>query len=240
MNVLVIGAAGYVGTILRPALEQHHTCRFFDIVPVPDAEGRCMVGSINNDKDLRDAAHRMDAVLFLAMGAKPGHVARSELITSSFEVNVCGYYRTLLAGVRAGATRFILASTLSVYYPLTNPLRRPLTEETPPDAIMEPYGFSKRVAEFTNEAFAAKYPKCTFLALRLMWPRSEKDWPGNEYTPGQYWYPQGPEDLRRLFLAALDFDTPGAHAVQTTGDLGNDVYPNTKATQLLGWRPESR
>lgn len=240
MNVLVIGAAGYVGRIIRPALEQYHTCRFFDIVETPNAAGRSMVGSINNDRDLAHATHRMDAIVFLAMGARPGHVTRSELITSSFEVNVCGYYRTLAAGIKAGVKQFVLASSLSVYYPLTNPMRRPLDESYPPDAVLEPYGFSKRMAEFTNDAFAAKFPTNTFLALRLMWPRDDKDWPGNEYAPGQYWYPQGPRDLGRLFVSALDFKRPGSFAVQTTGDLGNDVYPNHKATELLGWRPEGR
>ncbi len=32
MNVLITGAAGHVGQILRPALEADHDCRLFDLV----------------------------------------------------------------------------------------------------------------------------------------------------------------------------------------------------------------
>jgi nucleoside-diphosphate-sugar epimerase len=238
MNLLTIGAAGYVGAIIRPALERFHTCRHFDILPIAGAEGRSIVGNVNDDEAIARAVHGMDALLFLAKGKTPGTVPPGELIDSSFDINVRGYYRTLTAAMKAGVRRVVLASSLSVYKHLTaGPF--PLDESRDPDCVWE-YGLSKRLAEFMNEAFAGQYPHAGFLALRLMWPLNEQDWPGNEYQPGRNRYPTGPEDLRSLFLAAVDFHRPGAYVVQASGDLGNAVFPNHRAAELLGWRPVGR
>ena len=39
------------------------------------------------------------------------------------------------------------------------------------------------------------------------------------------------------FLAAFN---KGLTDLQTTGDLGGEIYPNTLASELLGWRPQGR
>ena len=47
----------------------------------------------------------------------------------------------------------------------------------------------------------------------------------------------GPLDTRRLFLAALNCSTPGAHIVQAAGDVNGEKFPSDKAYEVLGWRP---
>ena len=71
MKVLVVGAAGHVGTIVRPALEREHDCRFFDRRALPDTNGRCIVGDVNDEGLVRQAVQETDAVVYLAMGVKP-------------------------------------------------------------------------------------------------------------------------------------------------------------------------
>jgi nucleoside-diphosphate-sugar epimerase len=236
MKVLVIGGAGYVGSIVRPALEAAHTCRYLDLKPLPDAAARSIVGDVNDPEVVEQAVQDIDAIVWLAMGMKPGMGTKGcNDLDAAFEVNVRGLYRVLFAADEAGVRRFVYASSLSVYRGLKrNPA--PITEELEPDAWRS-YGITKRIGEYLGHAWLQHQPEAVFVALRLMWPRNEADWPGNEYRPGKKWYPIGPNDLRRVFLAALECAQPGAHSVQVTGDLGGEYVPNARATELLGWKP---
>ena len=135
----------------------------------------------------------------------------------------------------AGVKRFIYASSLSVFY---NVVRRSyLDEQMPPDG-WSPYSLSKRLAEQMFLAGAAHYPKATILALRLMRPRNETDYQDlHHQLEIRSLCPLGPGDVRRLFLAALRCAAPGCHVVQASGDVENRRFPNTRVTELLGWRP---
>jgi hypothetical protein len=153
-------------------------------------------------------------------------------------VNATGYYRVLSAAMREGVRRVVYASSLSVYSGIGGGGRR-VNEHDQPNAT-DAYGVTKRLGEVMNDMFAQKFREATLISLRLMWPRNEKDWPGNEYKRDVAWCPTGPSDLRRLFLAALDCRTPGSHVVQASGDLEDRHFPNIQVEQLLGWRPEGR
>lgn len=86
---------------------------------------------------------------------------------------------------------------------------------------------------------ALRHPDVGVIALRLMHPMSEAQFKGNEYRRDRRWHPLGPNDTRRLFLAAAECTRhPGFHLVQATGDLGGDLYPNTLAERVLGWKAE--
>lgn len=238
MKVLVIGGAGYVGSILRPALEAEHFCRYLDLKPIAGSEDRCVVGDLNNPVVLDRALTGMDAVVWVAMGIKQdADRGRGCLdLDASFDVNVRGFYRVVSTAANLGIRRFVYASSLSVY----RSIRRRgsmLDESSTPDA-WKPYGITKRMGEFIGQALVQQNPAATFIGLRLMWPRSDADWPGNEYVPGKDWYPIGPNDLRRLFLAALACPHPGAHMMQATGDLEGGFVPNDEATRVIGWKPQ--
>ena len=240
MKLLIVGGAGYVGSILRPALEASHTCRYLDLRPIAGAEDRCFVGSVRNPELVKRAVNDIDILVWSAMGKNPAVARGGEHdLDAAFDVNVRDLYRTLNIAHRAGVRRFVYAGSLSVYERIGTQPRAPLEESMPGDA-WHAYGMTKRLGEFMGQALARHDPKVTFISLRLMWPRNDADWPGNEYRPGLKWYPLGPGDLRRLFLAAVVFDRPGAYFVQATGDLGGEVYPNNRATELLGWKPEGK
>ena len=168
MKVLIVGGSGYVGSILRPALEAEHDCRCFDARQGDWPAERTVVGDVHDDDTVRRAVHGMDAVLYLAMGARRDRLFVHH-IDLAFSVNVAGAYRFLRRAMSAGAKRFIYASSLSVFQ---NASRRAyLDEQMPPDG-WNPYSISKRLAEQMLLAGAPRYPKATILALRLMWPRN--------------------------------------------------------------------
>jgi len=235
LNLLIVGGAGYVGSIVRPALERHHTCRYLDLQPVPDAEERCVVGNVNDDAALQRAIPGVEGVVWIALGTNKNAKPKESDLDMAFDVNVRGFYRLLSTASEAGVRHFVNTSSLSVHERVVPPV----DESVPPNA-WKPYGMTKRLGEFLGEALVHRQPDTTFISLRLMWPWSDEDWPGHEYLTASHSHPIGPNDLRRLFLAAIAFRRPGAYVLQATGDLEGRDTPNTLATKTLGWRPEGR
>lgn len=273
LRVLVVGGAGHVGAILRPALEQHHHVSYMDIKPVADAENRTYVGSVTDERAVREVVSDVDAVVYLAMGIDSGYTddlefdpAKPDPVQRNFDVNIQGLYRVLRQALNIGVRRFVYASTLSVYNSATRP--KPVDESNPPDA-WRPYGMTKRLGEHVCELAAMNYPDATITGLRLVHPltpeQNEKHqaWLAagaagpsptlrpnarnrpqqlrrkglrRENTLGRYG-PLAPNDLGRLFLAALELQHPGAHLVQASGDRSGEVCPNDAARALLGWEP---
>lgn len=269
MHLLLIGGGGHLGSIVRPALEREHTCRYLDTRPIPDAEDRTIVADVNDDDAMRAALDGVDCALYMALGAgepfaMPGDRRgphRYQNLEACMSVNVLGVYRMLMHGLDMGVRRYVHASTLSVY----KTSGRPPVDETYEPNAWRPYGLSKRLAEQVCYAATQHDPEVSLLALRLVRPTTEEDWAERlaaqaaEENAGEAGaardtatseqtgrkrrgrgYPLGPEDVRRLYLAAVQFDTPGFHAIQTAGDLEGHDVPWTRAQELIGWKPEGR
>jgi nucleoside-diphosphate-sugar epimerase len=235
MNVLIVGGAGKVGSILRPALEARYACSYLDLRPVTGAEDRTTIGNVNEPDAILAARCGIQAVGYLAMGvgSRPLDVGD---VNAAFEVNAKGVYRVYTAALGMGVRRFVHASTLSVYETVDN-RGSMLDESIAPDA-WHTYGLTKRMGEMVCETAALHYRDAGVVALRLMSPAGEQEFKGNEYRPGQSWYLLGPDDTRRLFVAALEHTAkPGYIVVQATGDMAQTLWPHARATELLGWRP---
>lgn len=243
MKLLIVGGAGYVGSIVVPAFEKKFECTHFDIKPVPGYEDHTILADVANEEKVRQAVVGMDAVLYLAMGVgkdipdaqKP---PSCNDINPSFDVNVRGLYRFLYLSLNAGVKRFVYISTLSVYKNLAD---NTVFDESRPADAWNPYGLSKRVGEFICGCAAQAHESTCITAIRLIMPRNENDWPKFRYDhqkPRNY-CGTGPEDTRRLFLAAVDFDKPGFHLLQASGDMEGKFFPNTRVNELLGWSPRN-
>lgn len=244
LHVLAVGGAGYVGTILRPALEAAHHVRYLDLEPVSDAGQRMVVGSVTDAAAVeRAVTEDLDAVVYLAMGQKnaPRDAAGELLVAkSNFDVNAYGVYRVLHRAMEVGVPRFIYASSMGVLG-LGNKAG-PVDETVEPDA-WGGYGLSKRLGECVCEIAARRNPQATITALRLMHPMDAdkyRDYLAGELPVFANRSPTAPEDLRRLFLAALALDKPGLHIVQASGDAEGTRYPNHRVHELLGWWPQGR
>ena len=172
------------------------------------------------------------------MGVRPDVKVPCQDIDAAFNVNVRGAYRFLNASLEAGTRRFVYASSMSVY---DHRLRRPILNEDMPADEWGTYGLSKRLAEEVCAAAATRWPDAVILALRLVHPIDElalrRHMARGPELPFQF---TAPNDLRRLFLAALSCDRPGLHIVQASSDTSGARYPNARVTELLGWRPTVR
>jgi nucleoside-diphosphate-sugar epimerase len=245
MKLLIVGGAGYVGSIVVPTFEEKFECTHFDMKPVPGCEDRTILADVGDEEKVRQAIVGMDAIFYLAMGVgkhaldNNGCNPTCNDINPAFDVNVRGLYRFLLLSLNAGAKRFVYASTLSVYNNLNG---KTLFDENRSTDAWDPYGLSKRVGEFICGCAAQAHDSSCVTALRLIMPRNENDWPKfkYEFQKPQNYCGTGPDDTRRLFLAAVNFDKPGFHVLQASGDMEGKFLPNKRVNEVLGWLPENK
>ena len=117
---------------------------------------------------------------------------------------------------------------------LTHPLS---VRRFPPDC-WDVYGVSKILGEEVCRVPTRHDPEAAVLALRLVYPCTDDEWKSRgKRGPLDWWQPIGPQDSGRLFLAALDCTTPGAHILNVSGDVGGTVSPNVLARETIGWAP---
>lgn len=236
MNILLVGGAGYVASIIRPTLEQEHHVRFFDRVPVPGAEDRTTVGDVNDDDAIVASLRGMQSVVYLAMGITPGTAKNTSDIKASFDVNCQALYRWLDLSMKAGVRNFVFSSSLSVYKRIGG--KYPVLDESFEPDHWWVYAMTKRCAELLCRGASQQWPDASIVSLRLMWPLNDTDWHNPEKNqPTRTWRPTHANDIRRLYAAAVNCKTPGDHVLNCTGDVEGEVYPYTRAMALLGWRP---
>ncbi|WP_059009379.1 NAD-dependent epimerase/dehydratase family protein [Streptomyces specialis] len=144
-TVLLTGAAGAVGTMLRERLPRHgHALRALDVRPVPGDPGavRCDLSDPADDEALRAALRGAGAVVHLA--GIPVEAAFETILRA----NVVGTYRLYEAARAAGVRRVVLASSNHAvgFTPWPAPGAPPVPAGTPhrPDTF---YGLSKCFGE---------------------------------------------------------------------------------------------
>lgn len=237
MKLLIVGGAGYVGTLIRETLEAEHLCSHFDLNAIP-GKARMTVASVTDPEAIQSAVQGMDCVLYMPLGLRRGATNFLNDPQYYFDVHALGFYYFVRAGLYSGVRRFIYVSSLSVYADLRSP--KPLCEDDDPDCF-DAYGLSKRLGEYIGEAAIQRNPDTCVAAVRLFHPRNETDWPVRRLLSDSVRrYALGPNDTRRLFQALVRFDQPGLHLMQASGDIEDEKFSNNRAYELLGWKPEGR
>ena len=234
MKVLVVGAAGKVGGIIRDALEGAHDCYYYDRHAVSGREDRTTIADVNDEAKIREALEGMEGVVYLAAGRHAG--ARDEYGDPdvAMSVNVAGWFRLLELGLAMGVRRFVYASSMSVYR--SDRMLGRVESDLP--SCWDTYGVSKVLAEEVCRLAARACPEAVLVALRLVYPSTEREWREAERAhPGHWWQPTGPVDTGRLFLAALACERAGAHVLNVGGDAGDTAYCKDVARATIGWAP---
>lgn len=167
MRILLTGGTGFIGrSLIRALLAQHEViCVGRQARPDGEWDGvRWIQADLNAWQPDEVFPPRVNAVIHLAQA----NVAFPEGADELFRVNVDSTHRLAAYARRAGASRFIYASSGSVYAPGAGPLT-----ETGPRAPHGFYGVTKRCSELLLEAFK---PFFDVSILRLFVP----------YGPGQH------------------------------------------------------
>jgi uronate dehydrogenase len=224
MKVLMTGAAGHVGSVLRPAFEAEHDCRFLDLVLPSGADDRWIQGDLLDEVVIARAVAGMEAVVHLTMGDCYN-------VQAMYDVNVKGMHIMLQAAVAAGVRKVVYASTMSVYEGEIGPFGD--EQSRAPDATSD-YGMTKRLSETIAQAFTQRCPDLSFISLRLFGPMSETQW--SDLREERCC--TAPNDLRRAFLAAVACNHKGFDGVFIASDLKQQWMQLGKAEWLLGWTPQ--
>ncbi|MDQ2867436.1 MAG: UDP-glucose 4-epimerase GalE [Verrucomicrobiota bacterium] len=149
MRVLVVGGAGYIGSICSELLlDEGHAVAIFDNLSeghraAIDARAEFFEGDLADQRIIADAITRFrpEAVMHFAANALVGESMENP--SKYFRNNVAHGLNLLDAMVAAKAERLVFSSTCATFGP---PERVPIDEETPQRPI-NPYGESKLAFE---------------------------------------------------------------------------------------------
>ncbi len=202
-HIALTGAAGRIGTALRPRLRAAgHELVLCDLVPLP-AEAPAVSGETVLEADLADVDAHVEAFagadLVVHLGGYPDERSWPEILA----VNIDGTRSVCEAARTAGVGRLLLASSVHAagYVGVDDAgAGMPLPD---PDTY---YGVSKAAVEALGALYAGRFGM-TVVSARIMTfadapfgPRSLQSW----LSPG---------DMTRLVLAVLTTGATGHHVV---------------------------
>jgi len=233
MNILITGAAGFIGCQLTPVLEREHTLRLGDLKPIADR--RWLSLDVTRPDDLCAAMSDVEAVVHLAVAS--GHEGEFEddaLNQRRFDVNVKGTWNLLEAARRAGVRRFVYTSSLMVVWGYPSP------EWVASDAPARPvgtYAFTKYFGELLCEN-AARHSRLEVICLRIAKPVELADPASKTRAIRPQWiaFP----DLVEAFRLAIGAQGTKFEIVTIVGESSRRRWDLSKAERTLGYRPKFR
>lgn len=200
-TVLLTGAAGTMGTLLRPRMGRPgRLLRLLDVDPVEAGPYEEVVsGSVTDAAVLAGAVAGADAVVHL--GGISGEAGWDEIL----DVNVVGSRTVLDAAVAAGVRTVVLASSNHAAGFRTRDDGVPLAAGVPqaPDTF---YGWSKAATEGLGRLFHDRFG-ITVVSLRIGTCSARPP----DARALSTWL--SPDDASRLVEAAIDPATAGHHVV---------------------------
>ncbi|MDJ0611689.1 MAG: NAD(P)-dependent oxidoreductase [Kiloniellales bacterium] len=222
-TILITGAAGQVGRVLRDGLAGRFCLRLFDRTPV-EALGSNEVfiqGDLGDPTLLRGAMEDVDGIVHLA--AVPAEDSWEEILPN----NIVGAYNLFEAARAASVKRVVFASSNHAvgFY------RR--DQHIGPNVTVRPdsrYGVSKAFGEAIASLYADKYGLETFcirignVADRPIDARRLAIW-------------VSPRDLCQLVAIGLEHPDIHFEIVYGVSDNARSWWDNSRAAQL-GYRPE--
>ncbi|MDI5963786.1 NAD-dependent epimerase/dehydratase family protein [Streptantibioticus silvisoli] len=235
-RILITGAVGGVGTILRPQLAAPgRTLRLLDIAPLADlpaipaaAAGRTADGeeyvqaSVTDAAAMEKACEGVDAIIHL------GGISVEAPWERIHEVNIGGTCTVFEAARRTGVPRVVFASSNHVVG-FHTPDEYPLPETvTPlPDTY---YGVSKVAGEALGALYAHRYG-LDVICVRIMSCFPE---PANPRMLATW---LSPDDAGRLFEACLTAEKPGYRVVYGVSDNTRGGWVSQEGARALGFEP---
>jgi uronate dehydrogenase len=223
-RVLVTGAAGRIGRVLRQGLAGGMALRLLDVQPMEAREGEEVIqADITCTGVMEEAVHGCAAVVHLA--ANPGEAGFEELL----DANIRGTYHVFEAA-RASATcrRVVLGSSNHVtgFYPVD----QTITTEAPPrpDGL---YGASKAYGELLGRLYHEKHG-LEVAAIRIGSFAERPASARHEHT----WI--SPRDMVQLVRRCLEAADLGWLVVYGTSANRRSFWDDREGWRRLGYEPE--
>jgi uronate dehydrogenase len=225
--VLVTGAAGRIGTVLRGGLpERGWAVRCLDIVPVPDERPgeEQLVADVTDLGAMVDAAQGASAVVHMA------GISGESTWPAISHANIEGTYCVLEAARRAGVPRIVLASSNHATGYTPRPGAGLLREEDAPPRPDTYYGVAKVTMEALGFLYVERYG-LDVVCLRIGSAFAEPTTTRHLST----WL--SPADTVSLVDAALTTPSPGFSVVWGVSANTRNWW-DLSAARALGYDPQ--
>lgn len=225
-RILLTGAAGGIGTLMRPRLTRpDRVLRLLDIAPLPaPADGEpveTVTASVTDLAAMSQACAGVDAVIHL------GGLSLEGAWRDILDTNINGSYVALEAARRAGVRRVILASSNhAVGFERLNGTPVPDYLFPRPDTY---YGVSKVAMEALGSLYHDRYG-LDVICIRI---GSCFERPRDERMLGTW---LSPDDGARLFEAVISVPRPGFRIVWGASANTRGILSLAEA-RALGYRP---
>ena len=163
MKILVVGGAGYIGSVCAELLlDEGHTVSIFDNLSeghraAIDLRAQFVEGDLQSQQSIEQALAKQkpEAVMHFAASALVGESMRNP--SKYFRNNIASGLNLLDAMVSVGVTKIVFSSTCAIFGP---PERVPI-DETMPTRPINPYGESKlafeKILRWYDEIHGLKY-----------------------------------------------------------------------------------
>jgi uronate dehydrogenase len=222
--ILITGAAGRIGTMLRPRLAQPgRTLRLLDTSPITAGPGEEAVRASVTDLDaMTQACQNVTAVIHLA------GIASEAPWPQIREVNIDGTYAVFEAARRAGVGRVMFASSnhAAGFSPRAD-FPVPEYEFPAPDTY---YGVSKVVGEALGSLYHSRYG-VDAICIRIL-TCGERP---HTVRALSTWL--SPDDAGRLFEACLSAPAPGFRVIFGVSANTRGGWVSLDEARALGYQP---
>ena len=232
-TILLTGAAGRIGSMLRPRLARpDRVLRLLDVAPLPPGPApaglpsagpeEAVTASVTDLAAMTAACAGVDAVIHLA------GIATEDAWAPVLDVNINGAYTVFEAARRAGVRRVVFASSNHAVgfapraaYPVADDAR------PEPDTY---YGVSKAAGEALAALYARRYGLET-VCVRIL---SCFDRPQNARMLATW---LSPDDAGRLFDSCLTAPAPGFRVIYGVSANTRGGWVSLDGARALGYQP---
>lgn len=224
-TVLLTGAAGGMGTLMRALLPAHgYELRLLDLVPV-EGEPDAIVADLGDKEALRKAVRGVDAIIHLA------GISLEASFDKILRANIEGTYNLYEAAREEGVRRIVFASSNHAIGYTPRPL--PGDPLIPVDVTRRPdtfYGLSKSFGEDLAQLYWDRHGMET-VSVRIGSCFEEP----TSVRMLSVW--MSPADAARLFHAAISAENVGHTVVYGSSD-NTRLWWDLSSARALGYEPQ--